>query len=323
MRFIGVRYNHMLLRQGETVRRLIAYFVGVLATFEWIHLLGPVLREFIAGKHFREVFFDLVNPYSDLNADWWNGYFFLLLTFAVIPFVVVVGRSIGAYWSHATVPISVLESQYTLEIFDRLARSRLTKKQLYHANRGGQTAYLAKSTSDSPGGKILKNTISCKSIIDGEIVTEKFEICGNDRAVDTIELYKRPLPTSWIATILPDSLVRFLYRSELKLFENVIVKRVATLENMHEYDGPEAHFGLTSLRYPVSNVKITLKFPIDLAPDLEDLNVLLVKENSGRRIIPDEQNDGGIRSYEINLSSFFQCSLHIFWRNKAVPPGTP
>lgn len=286
--------------------------------YEWVHLLGPVLTELAKSRGGWDVLYLLFAPSSVLNRDLWHGYFFLLASLVIVPLTGLCVRAILDYWANATVPISVLETHLTLDLFDDLAHSRLTRSQLYHANREGQTAYFSSTSVNSSQGKVLRDTIQSRSTVDSESITKTCLITAGDRKVDIIELYTRPLPQSWLATVLPDSMVRFLYKSEFSWFKNVVVKRFATVENMHEYDDEEAHLSLVSSRYPVSNVKVTLRFPAHLAPDPSDMVVLVAKDNSGRPLVADESNNGDIRQYEIALSSFYQSTLHIFWKNRKL-----
>ncbi|MEI9996545.1 MAG: hypothetical protein WDM91_18250 [Rhizomicrobium sp.] len=298
-----------------TGRRLIPYFLGLASLFGWVELVGPPVMALFKGTSAWVVFGDLLQIHSRYYSVPLGGYFFLLTTFGGLVFLVSLGRSVVIYWENATVPLSVLETKLTLEFSADLSHSTLTREQIYHANRAGQTAYHIKSSTDT--GTISDNGIHIKSWINNRKITKKLVMTGNPKkSVQIMEVFDAPLPTNFLATLLPDMVVLLLFK-HANVFRSTIARRNATTQNDNEYNGPQGVFSLESLLYPVSNVDVTIKFPVSRIPP--EMDVYLIKQNAVEELNPERKDENGFVSFRIIQSPFAKATLRFLWRNAAAP----
>lgn len=244
----------------------------------------------------------------------------LLLAAALIVHTLLTG--IASYISRSRVGISVLQTELCLEIEDHaMTRARVRREQLFHANRRNVSAYHFEHRATASGGSIDPASITMTSIIDHDNVTDHLiKSRGIGKQIDTIELFKRPLPTSFFATYLPNSVVLFLHE-RMKMFRKTIVHRTGEMLYNNEYNIPEPIFQLASVRYPVTNVRMKVVFPEQAAPPADRIDCFLIEENTVKKITPARVGDQGRVTYTIDLRSFYQAKLRIQWRNHPVPPS--
>jgi len=188
---------------NRTVFWIIGFLLGVIG---WIQLLTPPLQAY--WKHpsggFGRVILELLSPSNSIYEEPYIGWLFLLLTAALIALVVNGTRAFGEYLEVSRVGISVVETRMDL-VMETADRSRATfrRAQIFHANRGGITAYHLVHRTDEPAGKVDLASIKLASQVGGKAITQELLKRGTEKAVDLIEVYANELPRDFFATYLP------------------------------------------------------------------------------------------------------------------------
>jgi hypothetical protein len=268
---------------------------------------------------FRKLFTELLKVDNSIYGFPASGYVFLLLTLILLLIAISLMRGIGNYLEYSRVGISLLETEMELVMEDAARRrATLCRKQTFHANRSGVTAYHLIHRADAPGGSIDPGSIELESFVAGKAITKELLMRGNGASRDVIEIYKKPLPTSLLATYLPNWLVALLQNTPL--FDSSLVRREGRVTYIDEYSGSECVLSITSLRYPVINTKIKINFISGTEPEKDSVRAFLIQENAVEEIDVRRSQDNGRTIFEIVARSLYRETLRIQWINRSLIP---
>lgn len=293
-------------------RKIFAFLALVILTYTWLDFLWRPFELYLHQPSATAIglLLELLKPVNDIYRFPFGGWLFLLVPLALGVLLLAFARWISDYLENSFVPISVLETKMTLILEDDNITSRLIRRQLYHANKPEQYAYHSRSSINAASGTI--ESVDIVSRLNGTVITREVLTFGGEKATDIIETFNRALPTNLIVSLLPDSFVLFLYR-QFNLFKNLIVERNSEVTNKNEYNDSFCHLSLTSLRYPVTNVSVTLNFPQRLAPPAGNLKVYVVRENIADPKSPTRDEEDGRVKYAIALDRFFGSTIRAYW----------
>ncbi len=245
-----------------------------------------------------------------------GGYLFLAAS--VIPLVVlgIWVRQAIEYWDNARVPLSVLETDVTLSFAEPdMKRAILTRKQFFHANQPDVGAYHSTTKVDGekasidPNHQVFDAQVGHRSI-KGEIIKQ-----GNEKSINVIEIYNESLPRNPLVTILPNQVVHSIYKN-FGAFFNVIVKRTTVIHLVDEYNAKEPFYSISSMRYPVTNVKLRFLFHSETAPSPEDISAFLIKDNLAMRLALPPCHEGAFTTYEVAVREFKSATIRVAWNNR-------
>jgi hypothetical protein len=188
----------------------------------------------------------------------------------------------------------------------------MRRKQAFHANRRGITAYRASSQCDHPGGRILKKTIKQASTVGDKPLTKELLIRGSESTLEIIEVFTRELPTNLLATFLPNWLVCAIHR--LGLFESVVVKRTGEWTYAGEFAGPEGVYSVTATKYPITRTSIRVGFVLGSEPPDGAIRGFLIRENVVEEVHLHKETTATHCYFQANAQSLHLESLRIQWR---------
>jgi hypothetical protein len=312
------------LRWMLTVAGVVAGAVG------WSTLLWPPVKYFYSQP--TATFWSTLSDLATLPAGtifpegFGIGYLFifstLLLIFAVPLVSVRLLSALLRYVERSEVDVSLLEINLAYRFEDRLHRVVATREQLLHANRPGLTAYHYLQTASAPGSAIDATTFEMTSILDGNRITDDFIIRAQPREFEAIEIFKRALPTHFLATYLPDWLVLLLWNHS-KILDRVIVQRNGQIEITGEHDGESATIELRSLKRVAKRVTISLDFPHDVAPRQEDMRCFVIRDNVVASIYPQCHTAGPRRIYEAYVAELEGATMRFQWNNRRLHDRPP
>jgi len=302
----------------RSIIKWVFWFLAVIGGLDsWIQFFWPAFDKYLAKAEptIFALLIDLIKPISPIRPDVpFYGYLFFAANFAILALVFGAMKSFFNYIETSFIPVSVLRTDLELT-FDKddLSLGRVNRSQLLHANKGNVTAYhLNRSVERSGAGIDMKAVHSVSTINQRQINDGIPLVFGNERKVEIIEKFSSPLPKNIIASLLPDNIVLFLY--DMGFFRKVILKREFDCLDVNEYNGKDAKFGLTSMRYPVSNVNITVSFPLNAEP--VKIDFLHVKENTAIDMHPDVKRQRGLAKYSVSLHKFSNSSIYVYWENR-------
>ncbi|RYF25641.1 MAG: hypothetical protein EOO23_08905, partial [Comamonadaceae bacterium] len=195
---------------GRLVGIAVRLVLGVGLFVSWWQFLWPPVEAFRrtnAEVGFWDVVWQLAMPTNKIYPEPLFGWAFLALTIAFGFIVVHYWRKVTAYIDNSRVGISVLSTTITVEMQDA-ARSMaiMRREQSFHANRKGITAYKADTAMDTSTGRILRQTLTQESHSGNKRITKDLILRGGDSNLEVIERFNEPLPTSWLATYLPNTI---------------------------------------------------------------------------------------------------------------------
>lgn len=300
--------------------------LGVFAALAgWSTLLWPVVRYYsTTGKtSVWATFLELLRPTNAIFTDgYMTGWIFLLigivLIFAVPLAALQLLGSLLRYVALSEVEISILETRLTLRFEDsEMRRCTVTRKQLFHANQPGHGAYHYEHTISSETGEVVDGSFDMASTLGDELLTSDFLFRRSKKRLEAIEMFKRPLPTSFFTTYLPDWLVLLIF-NHTSILDHVVVERIGEIQNMNEYNGDSPVFELTSVRYPASNVYITIDFPKEVAPAVADVKCFRIKANVVSPIHPRCSPEGERRIFTAYVDRLEQEKLRLQWSNNRL-----
>lgn len=311
----------MSQKKKTSLNALAAWALLLGGTFSWVQLLWPPVGKFLSKTPDATPFSVLADLLSFRSVIYEGypllGYIFLLV--GIIPFVLLtlLGRTILNYIDNSNVPISVLETSINLSFEDDLmTRSMVRRDQLFHANRY-VTAYKFTTELTGEHASFVPDGIFVESCIGQRKVTKEVLRYGSARKRELIEAFDGALPTRLWSTYLPNALILGLY-NWLGAFKSVVVKRVAWTRSLHEYDGESAMLGLTSLMYPVTNVRVRIDFPQATAPLGDAISAVLISENIVEPIHLTPDARPNVIRYEVRLRSFKKVTLRVRWTNERL-----
>jgi len=308
---------------SRPIRTLVTIACVAAAGAGWSTLLWPPVRYFYssAGKGFWSTLGELLSPANSIYPDGpLVGWIFLTSTAALaIAVPIALLRVLGALMRYVDISeadLSLLELSITLRFSDDLTRTTIVRDQLFHANQPGTTAYHYRQTAESAKGRILANTFEMESAVNGIKLTKEFSITSSDKLFDAIEIFNRPLPTSLLATYLPDWVVRPLH-SHTPLLEGAIVRRSGQIILENEHSGSEGMYQLNASRR-AKNVSIKLDFPADRAPKSADVRCFVISGNVVSEMHATLCSYADRRTYTAEIGRLEKSSLRIQWINKVV-----
>ncbi|WP_293474820.1 hypothetical protein [Phenylobacterium sp.] len=300
--------------------------VALVGLVSWLQFFWQPIGFFLSRPNadLAAVLAELLKPTNEIYRDGIAiGYLFLLS----LPLVVVVATALVLqtirrglrYIEGSEVTISVLETRPTLALDgDDMAKGKVERRQLFHANRRGTSAYHFEHSATAEAGEILLNTNHVASYIDGQKITRELISRGGRKRCEVIETFSRELPTSWLATYMPDGWVLWLYSSKW-LFKNIVVSRTAEIANLNEYNTREPVFQITALRYPATHVYLKLTFPESCERHINQPRCFRIKENGVQELDLRREADGpGRKALEVHVRNLNQESLRIQWSNGLV-----
>lgn len=295
---------------------VVGWLVVAGAGVGWLEFLVKPLRERPPRGGVGQVLSDLLRFVPDTYGWPLAGYVFLatslLLALAGIILVMRPIRMLLNYLEVSEAPVSVLRSDITLHLEDELlTRCTTTRRQHFHANRDDVQAY--HYSESSVDGRIDAQAISVKSWIGDELITKETIKHAAGKSVETIEIFTRTLPRSLLATYLPSGIVFALAES---FFKKVVVNRIVTTAEEDEYNGGWPMFQVTAVRYPASNVSITISFPSKTAPLDTEIHAYLITTNAVQTLRVESRSEGGRCVYRAKVSSLKkEQSFRIQWVN--------
>lgn len=309
--------------RGPTV--VIVALVGLVS---WLQFFWQPIGFYLdrPGAGIGDVVAELLKPTNAIYRDGVGiGYLFLLS----LPLVAVAAAALLLqtirrglrYIESSEVAISVLETRLTLALDgDDMSRGRVERRQLFHANRRGTSAYHFEHSASAEAGEILSDTAQVRSYIDGAKITNELIKRPSRKRCEVIETFKQELPTSWLATYLPNSWVLWLYRAGW-LFKTIVVSRTASIDNLNEYNTREPVFQVTALRYPATHVYLRLTFPEACERHIGQPRCFRIKENNVEVLDLRPDTDGpGRKALEVHVRNLNQESLRIQWENGLAMP---
>jgi len=299
-------------------KRLIGLAVGIVALTSWIALIEPPI-DYLRDNSVRELLIALTRIDSDVyEGNRFFGWLFIAITVVTAISIVAFVRAIIRYLEVSFANISVLESQIRLEIVDdMMSISRASRIQYFHANRGGITAYRYTSTMDSPKGEIRRKSIMVSSSIGKDpISTGAPSIWGTDRYAEVLEQYNRPLPTSVIASILPNWITSALWK--IGLLDNIVVRRSAYAEYRNEHNSKIASMAVKA-GGRIGKLHIIIEFPEITAPMDKHISCMLVEESIVSSVGYTRRHKRGRVILEVSIGNFdIDQELRLQWNNKRL-----
>lgn len=289
--------------------------IGVGLFVSWWQFLWPPVEAFrrtSAEIGFWDVVWQLIQPNNQIYPEPLFGWAFLLLSVAFAFIVIHLGRKIVAYVDNSRVGISVLSTTMTVEMQDASRSMAVVRReQSFHANRKGITAYKADTATDTSTGRILRNTLTQESHTGNRLITKDLILRGGDSNLEVIERFEEALPTSWLATYLPNNIVCMLHDGWL--FDGVVVERKGEITLQNEFDGNEGVYAINSTKYPISRTKIRVAFVAGAEPKPENVKGFIVKENVVEEVAVKIAREQTHVFFEVKAPNLHLESLRIQW----------
>lgn len=299
----------------------LALIIGFVSWAEF--LFKPVARALdFPDRGLWWLFGDLLALRSQTYGTPLLGYLFLLASLLLlVSAILAISRPVRWFLDYldiAEAPVSILETRIKLRMLDtHHVGSEVHRNQTIHANRSDVHAY--HHTMSVNTGTIVSGSWRFESQIDGKVITLDPLIHATSSKLEVIERFLEPLPTSYRVTYLPNNIVLALNAvKHMRIFNKVLVTRQTWVRNENEYNGPEPIFQLRSVRYPATNVAMSVEFPSSTAPETSEIECFLITENVARSIpIKNEDiKNGSVRVYSAEISSLRRDqALRIQWKN--------
>lgn len=301
--------------KGRLIRIAIKLILGVGLFVSWWQFLWPPVEAFRRTNDdvgFWDIVWQLAMPTNQIYREPLFGWAFLFLSLAFAFVVIHYWRRVTAYIDNSRVGISVLSTTITVEMQDA-ARSMaiMRREQSFHANRKGITAYKADTATDTSTGRILRSTLSQESHSGNKRVTKDLILRGGDSNLEVIERFEEPLPTSWLATYLPNSIVCMLHDGWL--FDGVVVERKGEITLQNEFDGTEGVYSINSTKYPISRTKIRVAFVNGAEPLADKVKGFIVRENVVEEVGVKVTREQTHVIFEVKAPNLHLESLRIQW----------
>lgn len=303
------------MSKGRFLRLAIKLVVGVGLFVSWWQFFWPPVEAFrktSADIGFWDVVWQLAIPNNEIYEEPFLGWAFLVLTVAFAFVVIHYWRKVTAYIDNSRVGISVLSTTITVEMQDA-ARSMaiMRREQSFHANRKGITAYKADTATDTSTGRILRQTLTQESHSGNKRITKDLILRGGDSNLEVIERFEDSLPTSWLATYLPNGVVCMLHDGWL--FDGVVVERKGEITLQNEFDGKEGVYSINSTKYPISRTKIRVAFVAGAEPKPENVKGFIVRENVVEEVGVKVVREQTHVIFEVKAPNLHLESLRIQW----------
>lgn len=255
-----------LRRAGGFTKLGLTFLGGAAILIGWAEFMFKPIRYYAEQQNLTltESMADLLRIQPSAY-DWpFSGYVFLVTSTILLSFaLVLILRPVRAaldFVEGSESPVSILESRIELVMHDAdMTVCTTRREQIMHANGANVDAY--HYGQEAVAGSIQADKLKIESRINGTIITRDLLKRVQGKSVDTIERFNHSLPTNFIATYFPDSLVLFLFRT-FGWFKHCLVKRTCSSQDRGEYSLKAPMYQLAVSRYPVSKVSVTLNFPV-------------------------------------------------------------
>jgi hypothetical protein len=277
------------------------------------------------GVGFWGIVNGLLNPFSQTVYDFpAGGWLFIVTAVATIIFLYWIFSKVNEYFRNSHVSISVLKTTLRVTIHDKNGqRATVSRKQSFHANRRKIRAYRMGAVADHPTGLVDRTSVEVSSSIGDETISEpKPVVYGPGKALTILDRFKRELPTSLLATYLPNTWVRWIY-DQGWLFKDRVVSRDASMDYLNEYVGRHCVCALSGEYNPITSAELSVIFPVDGDPSLDEVKAFLYYKNACddvriTRLKPGDDEFRGLPDqveYKVKKSGIRHASLAIMWNH--------
>lgn len=305
----------MTKKSSSLLRWAFWLMAGVGAFFSWWQILWPPVSFYSRAKDDPGSFAvvaELLKPHNAIYDEPFLGWVFLVLTVVLALVILHCFRNVADYLEHSRVGLSVLETVVDVEMQDDARNMAIVRRQqTIHANRKGITAYRFGSSTDTPGGRIVKSALHHQSSVGNKNITKELIFRGSDSSLDIIEVFTRELPTSLLATFLPNIAVCALHK--LGLFENTVVVRRGESTYQNEFSEPQGLYSVSSTKYPISRTIIRVSFVIGHAPAPDKIRGFLIRENVVEEVVLTSSSSQTHFTFEAKANSLHLESLRVQW----------
>lgn len=288
---------------------------AVAAFFSWWQILWPPVSFYSRVKENPgsvAVIGELLKPHNAIYDEPFLGWVFLILTLVLVLVLVHFFRSVADYLQHSRVGISVLETKMEVEMQDAARDMAIVRRhQTIHANRRGITAYRFGSSTDTPGGRIVKAALRHQSSVGNKNITKELISRGSESNLDIIEVFTRELPTSVLTTFLPNIVVCALHR--IGLFEGTVVVRQGESTYQNEFNENQGVYSVSSTKYPISRTVIRVSFVLGHEPPPDKIRGFLIRENVVEEVALSSSSSQTHFTYEARANSLHMESLRVQW----------
>lgn len=297
------------LRRGLWILALATTIVG------WAEFLWPPVAEFRKTPDSpggADVLGQLIRPNNEIYDVPFQGWLFLLVCAGLLLVLLHWIRAVTDYLQNSRVGLSVLETVMSIEMLD-IARTRavIRRKQIFHANRRGITAYRSNHQTDAPGGRIPRAEVTQQSQVANKVVTKELIMRGSEANLEVIEAFHDELPTNLAATFLPNWLVCLLHSQGL--FEGVVVTREGEATYHDEFSGVDGVYSVSSTKYPISRTIIRVAFMLGHEPPAGKVRGFLIRENVVEEVALRTERNLTHITYEARSNKLHMESLRIQW----------
>ncbi|WP_312599064.1 hypothetical protein [Brevundimonas sp.] len=302
-------------RRSSLLRWAFWLVAAVAGFFSWWQILWPPVSFYSRAKSdpgLAAVVGELLKPRNTIYDEPLLGWVFLALSVVLALVLIHCVRSVADYLQHSRVGISVLETVMEVEMQDA-ARDMavIRRRQTIHANRKGITAYRFGSSTDTPGGRIVRSALSHQSTVGNKNITKELISRGSDTSLDIIEVFNRELPTSLLTTFLPNILVCALHK--LGLFEGTVVVRQGESTFQNEFSQSQGVYSVSTTKYPISRTIIRVAFVLGHQPATDKIRGFLIRENVVEEIALSSNSTQTHFVYEARANSLHMESLRVQW----------
>jgi hypothetical protein len=297
-----------------TKRHIVPFLVWLVGIFAWAEFLA---KPFVAqatkdGGNWPSAIADLFKLTPAAFGWPLSGYLFLTITLiASIASVIFVLRPLGYiihYLEISEEPLSIVHSEYQLTFNSDRSVCNSDRIQYLHANCPDVNAYHYRMAP-------FYGTIQIKEIksdINGRVITRSREDHSKGNIKEFIEVFSDPLPLSFLITYLPDRFVFWTHKN-WGWFKSKIVRRVVNTIEKDEYDKGSPTFEIEA-RYPVSGLKITLRFPEANSPQDSDIIGYFTDEGALRHLQIYSRLNSGFREFSVEFGRLhYGQKLRISW----------
>lgn len=303
----------MRRRKGTLVRWAFWLAAGLAAFVSWWQFLWPPVAFYEASPSKPdgfEILGELLKPKNAIYEEPLFGWAFLCLSIIFGLFLIHFFRGIANYLENSRVGISMLDTSWDIEMQDAARTAAvIRRKQTFHANRRGITAYKHETSTDTPTGAIDRKSITQQSTVGNRTITKELLLRGGPSSIEVIELFDRELPTSLLATYLPNWLVCALHGAWL--FDSVVVNRTGSMTLLNEFNGPDGVYTVNSTKHPISRTIIRISFVRGHEP--AKIRGFLIRENVVEEVALTTTTTQTHTVYEAKASSLHREGLRVQW----------
>jgi hypothetical protein len=293
--------------------------IGV-AVVGWSTLLYPPVEFYLSKPQtgFGGLLVELLKPSNAIFPDGYGvGWIFLASSLALAIAVPLAGLQLLSaalrYIEASEATISVLESKFTLHFEDEaMSKSILTREQVFHANRPAVSSLPYTHSVNSPDGEIVSGSFKISSFIKDKKLTSHVMEDFSPNRIEAIEVLSRNLPTSLLATYLPDWLVLAIF-NHTALLDGVIVERHGEIKHVNEFNGERARLEFRTDKFATRNMTVTISLPLSASHCVSDLTCFIIHRHAVSEIHPRSTVQGDRRLICLFIDRLSQEVLRIQW----------